>query len=158
MKKKFTTRTVGAIVTLMLLFFSSCKKEINSPAPSPTSDLRLGEVVLPPTFNFSTYTDVSLNITCEPNTTFKIKGKYGSEANLLGTYFSSSSNLSRQIEVPAFYEDLIIEAYSEKGKREMKFALNQSSTLIQSDFTGSCMSSNQSELYCLENKIDLTLN
>jgi LruC domain-containing protein len=138
MKKTFTTRTFGAVATLMmLLFLSSCKKEINSPASSPASDLRLGEVVLPSTFNFSTYSMVDLELTCSPNTTFKIKGKYGSQADVLGTYFSSSSRLQKQLEIPAFYEDLIIEAYSDKGKKEMKYSLNQPSTLIQSDFTGS---------------------
>lgn len=137
MKKALTTWVFGAIAAFVLLSLSSCKKEINSPDPAPTSNLRLGEVVLPSTFNFSTYINISLNIVCEPNTTFKIKGKYASEANLLATFFSNSSSVSRQIEVPAFYEDLIIEAYFQNGKREMKYSLNQSTTLIQSDFTGS---------------------
>lgn len=126
--------TLLLVVTLVL---SACKKEMNAPSSPPEKRLRLGEFALPSTFNFSTFSGVDLHLTCFPKTVFKIKGKYGSEVNLLGTYHSSSALFIRQIEVPAFYEGLIIEAYSDDGKREMQYAINQASTRIHGDFTGS---------------------
>lgn len=52
-------------------------------------------------------------------------------------FFSKTSKMTGQIEIPAFYEDLLIEAYSEKGKVETRFRLDPYSTSIVSDFTGS---------------------
>lgn len=138
MKNEFPGHKFTYVLAVVsLIFIGSCKKEPNQPVPGHMSKYKLGEVALPSTFNFSTYSNIDLELTCFPNTTFKLKGKYGAQADVLATFFSGSPNLLRQIEIPTFYEDLIIEAYSDRGKREMKFSLSQGNTIIQSDFTSS---------------------
>ena len=88
MKQIFTFhRVASAFAAFTLTFFISCKKEINSPALSPSESVKLGEVILPSNFKFSTYSKVDFDFKCIPKTTFKIIGKYRNEEEVLGTFF-----------------------------------------------------------------------
>ena len=135
---EFTSRLVSKTVLVFFLAtaLNACKKYSEPNVNIQNTNLKLGEVVLPASFNFSTYATLDLNLKNVPNTTYKIYGRFENEQEYLSTFFSTSQDISKQLEISSHYSSLFIQAYSLEEKKEYEFLLNQQQTSIQFDFTG----------------------
>ncbi|KAB2809990.1 LruC domain-containing protein [Phaeocystidibacter luteus] len=124
------------LISGLLILTTSCKKDDPEPHPSP-ANMELGSAVLPTSFNFNTYQEVSMNFTGVANTTYKVYGRYNDEQELIGKFGSASTTALKDITISSSFDRLFVEAYSTLGKETYEFSLNHFSNNLTFDFSKS---------------------
>lgn len=108
------TQKIFAILVLLLVVVASCKKIDNT--PKPVGDLTMNELVIPESFNWETYKDLTLKISIETSQTVSAfskvsvyKGNPDTDGSLVVSGSASADkDFVSQIRIPSRLEELYL--------------------------------------------------